>query len=251
MVHFFLGKIRWNLLENVIKIGENGDAMRLVATFLLGIIFGVGAVMALTHHKGAHDLPSLDGTTIVPQIIYGDLKAPVIVIEYSSPACGHCVHFKKNIWPHIHEKHIQTGKAVWILRPFPLMALDLKVMALAFCHTDPKKFLEAFYRAHERWGASSNPAEELKTIAMENGLSQEQITTCLQKKEIMNAILAQRMYAGRYHNIDATPGFVIGQEVIPGMPSLKELDALISEAHAYVTAGGDMGAFTHGAKVHG
>ena len=51
--------------------------------------------------------------------VMGDLNAKVAIIEYASMTCPHCKSFHERVLPTIKEKYIDTGKAKYILRPFP------------------------------------------------------------------------------------------------------------------------------------
>lgn len=214
--------------------------MRFVAIFLLGIILGISATVAFNHYSVSKETPLTHDTFQTPQIIYGNEQAPIVIIEYSSPACGHCSHFKQKLWPKLKKKYVDHNRIVWVLRPFALMSLDLKASALSFCHKNPKQLLERYYKDQQRWLMAKDPVDELKKMAIEEGIPADQIDHCLENQDILNALIAQRLYAERQHHIDGTPGFVIGQSTLPGLPPLSLFEEIIEKAETHVEKGGTM-----------
>ena len=44
----------------------------------------------------------------------------ITIVEYASMTCSHCAAFHEKTWPALKAKYIDTGKAKFILREFPL-----------------------------------------------------------------------------------------------------------------------------------
>ena len=66
-------------------------------------------------------------------IVLGDPDADTIIVEYASMTCPHCAHFYKEIFPDVKKKYIDTGKARFIFREFPLDGLAVAASMLARC----------------------------------------------------------------------------------------------------------------------
>ena len=65
-------------------------------------------------------LQPIDAPQALPDVVQGRADAPATIIEYASLTCPHCAAFHKDAWPAIKAKYVDTGKAKFILREFPL-----------------------------------------------------------------------------------------------------------------------------------
>lgn len=214
--------------------------MKVVVGFILGLLAGVGATYA---YLGTQPEPAATAGMVFPQIVAGDSKAPVSVMEYSSVACGLCGEFKKNIWPKIKEKYIDTGQVQWTLRSFPLGNPDLKAAMLAHCHADPHMLMELYYKTQERWMMAADPIAEIKKIALEQGLSEDDIKQCWDDETLLNGLIQNRMYATQRHQLVGTPSFIVGKTVIPGYIPFEQFDELLEKALAHVQEGAPLDTF--------
>ncbi|MGB3272406.1 MAG: thioredoxin domain-containing protein, partial [Xanthobacteraceae bacterium] len=50
----------------------------------------------------------------------GDPKATVTIVEYASMTCPHCATFTKDVFPKLKAAYIDSGKARFVFREFPL-----------------------------------------------------------------------------------------------------------------------------------
>ena len=59
------------------------------------------------------------GLTVAPDdMVIGDAKSKVVLVEYFSPTCPHCVHYHQKIFPEIQKKYIDTKKIAYVTREF-------------------------------------------------------------------------------------------------------------------------------------
>ena len=63
---------------------------------------------------GAYVLPAEPG--LLPDMVLGNPKAPVTVVEYASAACPHCAAWNKDNWPAFRDKYVATGKVKYVFR---------------------------------------------------------------------------------------------------------------------------------------
>lgn len=95
------------------KLYENlmGLNVHVCFLFLTFFIFGIAQAKskpdsqcdkAVTKH---HQAPQE-----VIQFAYGNPKAKIHIIEYSSMACGACSHFKRKVWPEIKKTLLKQVK---------------------------------------------------------------------------------------------------------------------------------------------
>ena len=120
------------------------------ATVALATAFGLATLPSLTGPALAADKISdveLMAPEALPDMVMGDAKAPVTVIEYASMTCPHCAHFQETTFPEIKKRYIDTGKVRYIFREFPLDTLAAAAFMLARCAGE-KDSLEIF--RHDR-----------------------------------------------------------------------------------------------------
>ncbi len=158
------------------------------------------------------------GKVFEGDIVIGNDKAPVTIIEYYSYLCGHCKTFEDQTMPKLTEQYIVTGKVKLVLRSFPPYELTQAVL----CANDQGKFLEY----HNYLFANSdkiNSIENLKTFAGNVGLNKEKFNQCLDSQkyklraeELYNQGNSDFQKANIPSDKQGTPTFFINGEAIIG-----------------------------------
>ena len=74
----------------------------------------------LPMHAAAAATPTQEGDQRRTERTLGDPAAKVTVQEFFSLTCSHCAAFHHATWPALKAKYVDTGKAKFILREFPL-----------------------------------------------------------------------------------------------------------------------------------
>ena len=92
----------------------------------------------------------------LPDMVMGNDKAPVTVIEYASMTCSHCAHFQETTFPELKKRYIDTGKVRYIFREFPLDSLAAAAFMLARCagKDDKDKYfalVDTLFRQQRQW----------------------------------------------------------------------------------------------------
>ena len=77
----------------------------------------------------------------LPDLVQGSPSAPITIIEYASTTCSHCAAFHETTWPELKAKYIDSGRAKFILREFPLDPLATASFMLARCAGSDKRDL--------------------------------------------------------------------------------------------------------------
>ena len=158
----------------------------------------------------------------------GSNDAPIKVVEYSSLTCGHCSSFHKNLLPQIKANYIDTGKVQLIFKEFPLNKPAIDASKLLRCMPEDKfvAFQELLFSEQEKWAYSPEYLNPLKQNAKLAGLSEEQIESCLNNKELENRIIADMKAGSQKYNIQSTPTFVVndGSKIIVGHQNIAVFD---------------------------
>jgi protein-disulfide isomerase len=93
-------------------------------------------------------------------VILGDTKAPVTVIEYGDYQCPFCARFFTDVEPLLREQYIKTGKVRMIFRNYPFLGNEsIAAAEAAECAKDQGKFWDfhdALYTAEHQDGRENN-----------------------------------------------------------------------------------------------
>jgi protein-disulfide isomerase len=206
---------------------------------VLGVLLSIWLVSnaAVVHAKDKQpDLAELMVPGLLSDIVLGNADAPNVIIEYASMTCPHCAQFQKDVFPALKAKYIDTGKAKYMLREFPLDNLAVAAFMLARCSGNDRYYpmVDAMFSTQENWAAPGVDAKDkLLQIARQAGISKDQFDQCLADKELFNKIVQVRKRANEKFGVDSTPTFFVSGKKLTGDHQLKDFDAALgSEASA-------------------
>ena len=207
-------------------------------TGVLTILRALGLAAVIATAASARETVFKDDRTL------GAPNAPVVVIEYLAPSCPHCARFAATEFPEIKRNYIDTGKVLYVLRVFPLSAVDGAVAGLAKCQ-QPERYFAFFdlaFKKQAMWDPDGYVIPDVKAALVQlgglAGLTPEAVTRCMEDKDEIERVnrIAQDGI-DRYH-IEAVPSLVIDGKVLLGeteasWPALKtRIDGLLAEAVA-------------------
>jgi len=145
-------------------------------------------------------------------IVIGDPKSKIVLVEYFAPTCPHCVHYHQKIFPEIKAKYIDTNKIAYVIREFIGNKQDLDATILARCsgHTDTYlKFLEVILKQQNNWAFSKNYREILTNIGSLGGVSPENFSTCLNDQNKIKILMENTKLVTNLPTFIGTPSFFI------------------------------------------
>ena len=150
----------------------------------------------------------------------GDVVAPIKVIEYSSLTCSHCASFHTDTYPKIKENFIDTGKVEMIFREFPLNKPALEASQILRCMPEDKylSFQGLLFETQESWAFGDDYLTSLKQNAKLAGMSEEEFNTCLENKDLQEALTKRVQEGSTKWDVKSTPTFVInnGDKILVG-----------------------------------
>ena len=165
--------------------------------------------------------------------LFSDKKSPqhapsgydVTIVEFYDYACGYCKKAQSSV-----EELLKEDKKVRIIyRDFPILGQPSKEMAeisIAVNLIDPssfKKFHDALMTSNERG------KEGALKIAKNVGINISKLESALSKdRSKIEKLIEDNLTLGSSIGINGTPGFVIGEELIPGALEVKALKEKIS-----------------------
>jgi len=167
----------------------------------------------------------------LPDMMMGNDKAPVTIIEYASMTCPHCAHFQETTFPELKKRYIDTGKVFYIFREFPLDNLAAAASMLARCagKDDKSKYfalVDTLFRQQRQW-AVEKPIPPLMTIAKQAGFTEETFNACLANQKVLDGIESVRQRAVSKFKVQSTPTFFINGTSYPGAMSIEDMAKVI------------------------
>jgi protein-disulfide isomerase len=201
-----------------------------LATAVLGVssLPPFPGVAALADNVPTDELMKPEG---MPDLVLGDAKAPVTIIEYASMTCPHCAHFQEATFPELKKRYIDTGKVRYMLRDFPLDQLAGAAFVLSHCagKDDANKYysmVDTLFRTQAQW-AVQQPIPQLLAIAKQAGFSQTTFDACLTNQKAWDAMEKVRQRAIDKFKVQSTPTFFINGQQVVGALSIEEFAKVI------------------------
>lgn len=158
---------------------------------------------------------------------YEPAKYDVTVVEFFDYACGYCKKANATI-----EKLLEGDKKIRVIyKEFPILgapSIEMSTVAIAVNMVEPKsyrKFHNALMKSNERG------KEAALKIAKEVGINVDKVTAKISsEQEKISEIIQSNLALGSSIGINGTPGFVIGDELIPGAFELEAFKEKVAKA---------------------
>lgn len=162
-------------------------------------------------------------------VVLGDPKAPVTILEYGDYQCPWCSKFALEVEPSIRSEYIESGKVKMIYRNFAFLGPESFVAAeAAECAKDQGKFWayhDEIYKLEHQDGAENNgnltSAFFLK-IAKSLGLDEKSFTECVTAKKYASKV-QQDLDGGGVIGVNGTPAVFINNKQIGGFLTFDQL----------------------------
>jgi len=169
----------------------------------------------------------------VPDMILGQLDAPIEVIEYASFTCPHCEHFHDTVFDQLKANYIDTGKVKFVYREVYFDKFGLWAGMVARCGGAEKYFpiSDIIYDTQKQWigdGQAAGIADNLRKIGLKAGLGAEQVDACLKDNDMAKAMVETYQANATKDGIDSTPSFVIDGQKYSNM-SYEEFARILDE----------------------
>lgn len=204
--------------------------------------FDPGAQAVADKDKVDPDVAVLMAAGPLPDIVIGSADAPNTIVEYASMTCPHCAQFQTGVFPQLKAKYIDTGKARYMLREFPLDNLAAAAFMLARCSGNDRYYpmVDAMFSTQENWAVPGVDAKEkLLQIARQAGISKDEFDKCLADKELFSKIVQTREMAHGKFQVDSTPTFFINGKRLKGDHQMKDFEVAFGDAPAPAPADAD------------
>jgi protein-disulfide isomerase len=156
----------------------------------------------------------------------GNPEGDVTVVEFFDYRCGYC----KRAHPGLKAAIEKDGNVRLVYKEFPILG-DASVFAtraaLAAWLID-KQHYEAFHDALMSHRGDLTPAKVL-ALATDAGLDPEAVKAKMEEP-MVDGLIDANMRLAQALNINGTPAFVVGDELVPGYIEQERIEALIEKA---------------------
>ncbi|MBU6140278.1 MAG: DsbA family protein [Proteobacteria bacterium] len=146
----------------------------------------------------------------------------VELVEFFDYACGYCKKAQATV-----DELLKSDKKIKIIyKEFPILgqpSLEMSQVSIAVNMAYPesyKKFHDALMKTNERGKAAALKA--VKSVGLNSAKVEEILKN---QKDKIDSVIQANLALGNSVGINGTPGFIIGEELIPGaldLPSLKQ-----------------------------
>lgn len=218
----------------------------LPASILVAAVLIAGAVIYSTGSKVVNPTADLSETIgqqipkdlIDDDVILGDPKAPVTIVEFGDYQCPFCGKFFNENEPLLREEYIKTGEVKMVYRDFAFLGPESQGAALASqCAAEQGKFWayhDELYKAEiaDRKENNGNiSAVFLKSLAGKLGLDQAKFDSCLDSQKYKLEV--EKDYDdGVAAGVRGTPTTFVNGKLLSGAAQYSTLKKLIDEALA-------------------
>lgn len=146
----------------------------------------------------------------------GNPEGALTIVEFIDYRCGYC----RKVAPEVDEVVAKDGNIRLILKEFPILGQESELASRYAIAVRQIAGADAYKDAHDRLYAlrANVTLESLGTLATEQGLDKDAIIQRMNGEEVSAEIRANRQLAEAMQ-IMGTPTFVIGPELLRGIPS--------------------------------
>ena len=163
--------------------------------------------------QGADDLP-----------VAGNAKGDVTIVEFMDYRCGYC----KGVKPVLDEVLRADGKIRLVLKEFPILGPASRTASMAAIAANKQGKYLALHNALMAY-PNNLTDEVIFALARQVGLDVAKLKDDMKSPEVQ-ALIEKTHKLATDLGINGTPGFIIGDQIIPGAISADEIKKKISEA---------------------
>lgn len=156
--------------------------------------------------------------------VAGNPNGDVTIVEFFDYRCPYC----KQVEPSLAELRKEDRKLRFVYKEFPILGPDSVIASHAALAARKQNKYQAL---HDALLAAHGRLDEptVLQIAADSGLDAKRLKADMGSPEI-ETIISRNMELAHVLNINGTPGFLIGDQLVPGAVDLNTLKKLVAEA---------------------
>ncbi|MDF1722076.1 MAG: DsbA family protein [Minwuia sp.] len=158
------------------------------------------------------------------RFVAGNPDGDVTVVEFFDYRCSYC----KRAFPALMEAITQDGNVRLVFKEFPILGEDSVLAArAAIAAARQDRYYDMHVALMQERGSYS--LAKVLAIALDLGLDIEALRRDMDAPEV-DAAISTNYELARALNITGTPGFIIGDQVVPGAISTEQMLSMIARA---------------------
>ena len=142
----------------------------------------------------------------------GNPSSPISILEWGDYQCTFCYRFHTSSFNVILDEYINSGRANFIFKDFPLNGPDSIFAAeAAYCAEDQGKYWQYHDELYTNWGGERTgwiTVDSLNKFATTVDLEIDEFNSCIDEHKYRQRVLELEKF-GKEIGIDATPSFLI------------------------------------------
>jgi len=142
----------------------------------------------------------------------GNPSSPISILEWGDYQCTFCYRFHTSSFNVILDEYINSGRANFVFKDFPLNGPDSVFAAeAAYCAEDQGKYWQYHDELYTNWGGERTgwiTVDSLNKFATTVDLEIDEFDSCINEHKYRQRVLELEKF-GKEIGIDATPSFFI------------------------------------------
>ena len=142
----------------------------------------------------------------------GNPSSPISILEWGDYQCTFCYRFHTSSFNVILDEYINSGRANFVFKDFPLNGPDSVLAAeAAYCAEDQGKYWQYHDELYTNWGGERTgwiTVDSLNKFATTVDLEIDEFNSCINEHKYRQRVLELEKF-GKEIGIDATPSFFI------------------------------------------
>jgi protein-disulfide isomerase len=125
---------------------------------------------------------------------------------------------------------VDTSKAKFVFREFPLDPLSTAAFMLARCAGPDKRdaVIDRLFDHQPDWAFAANALNKLKGEVMATGMPEVDFDACLKDQKLLDSVTAVRDKAHEALGVSSTPTFFVAGKRLAGEHGLDKFDAILA-----------------------
>jgi protein-disulfide isomerase len=142
----------------------------------------------------------------------GSPSSPISILEWGDYQCTYCYRFHTSSFNTILDEYVNSGRANFVFKDFPLNGPDSVFAAeAAYCAEDQGKYWQYHDELYANWGGERTgwiTADSLNKFATTVDLEIGKFNSCINEHKYNQRVLELEKF-GKDIGIDATPSFLV------------------------------------------
>ncbi len=157
------------------------------------------------------------------RFVAGNPDGDVTIVEFFDYRCGYC----KRVMPDLLDEVARDGNVKLVFKELPVLGEDsVRAARAGIAAARQDRYYDMHLAMMQTRGSLSN--DRIMSIAAELGLDVDQLKADMGRDEV-SAMIQQNRELAHILNIRGTPGFVIGDTLVPGAINAQQFRQIIAE----------------------